>query len=145
MKQRGFAKRFSWCFRYTRTPQMVWQRFTDHRVTDGETGTKGSSRPLRFSSARRLAPRPGFEPGTYGLEVRCSIQLSYRGGWKGSGIYSRHWKGGKLFCFKDGRRIAQAVYPVHFQPRILPCLFLPFERDFRESHTVLPSAFPYQL
>ncbi len=24
-------------------------------------------------------PRPGFEPGTCGLEVRCSIQLSYRG------------------------------------------------------------------
>ena len=26
-----------------------------------------------------LAPRPGFEPGTHGLEGRCSIHLSYRG------------------------------------------------------------------
>ena len=26
-----------------------------------------------------LAPRDGFEPTTLGLEVLCSIQLSYRG------------------------------------------------------------------
>lgn len=27
----------------------------------------------------RLVPRAGFEPATLGLEVLCSIQLSYRG------------------------------------------------------------------
>lgn len=27
----------------------------------------------------QLVPRVGFEPTTYGLELHCSIQLSYRG------------------------------------------------------------------
>lgn len=26
-----------------------------------------------------MVPRVGFEPTTYGLELHCSIQLSYRG------------------------------------------------------------------
>jgi hypothetical protein len=30
---------------------------------------------LRIAAVARLA---GFEPAAYGLEVRCSIQLSYR-------------------------------------------------------------------
>ncbi len=33
-----------------------------------------------------MAPRVGFEPTTLGLEVLCSIQLSYRG--LGSGNYT---------------------------------------------------------
>ena len=30
-----------------------------------------------YSTTRALASAEGFEPSTYGLEVRCSIQLSY--------------------------------------------------------------------
>jgi len=33
-----------------------------------------------------MVPRAGFEPATFGLEVLCSIQLSYRG--KYIGYYS---------------------------------------------------------
>ncbi len=41
------------------------------RSEKGETGI--TCNPLNF-----LARLKGFEPLTYGLEVRCSIQLSYR-------------------------------------------------------------------
>jgi hypothetical protein len=36
-----------------------------------------------------LVPREGFEPPTLGLEVLCSIQLSYRGRYLGAGYRSR--------------------------------------------------------
>ena len=35
--------------------------------------------PVELWSRGVLAPRGGFEPPTYGLEVRCSILLNYRG------------------------------------------------------------------
>ena len=36
-------------------------------------------KPLHKTTALALAPRGGFEPPTLGLEVLCSIQLSYQG------------------------------------------------------------------
>lgn len=37
---------------------------------------------------KEMALWPGFEPGTYALEVRCSIQLSYQSALERNGIYS---------------------------------------------------------
>jgi hypothetical protein len=39
---------------------------------------------FRSGAALRRAPRAGFEPATRGLEGRCSVRLSYRGGSSGS-------------------------------------------------------------
>ena len=33
----------------------------------------------RIRDRRKSLPPPGLEPGTYGLEIRCSIHLSYGG------------------------------------------------------------------
>jgi hypothetical protein len=45
-------------------------------LTSGAT-TRHSNH-LSYTHHSYLARLQGFEPGTYGLEVRCSIQLSYR-------------------------------------------------------------------
>ncbi len=44
-------------------------------LEEQKTGGNCSSNTIRFYFLVRLA---GFEPAAYGLEVRCSIQLSYR-------------------------------------------------------------------
>ena len=46
------------------------------------SGYDGQGSPLLYLLNEvicRCVPRTGLEPATYGLEVRCSIQLSYRG------------------------------------------------------------------
>ena len=48
----------------------VWLRQTLEKT--GATRLKSLENPF-------LVPRAGFEPATLGLEVLCSIQLSYRG------------------------------------------------------------------
>ena len=56
----------------------------------------------------KMARQEGFEPATYGLEGRCSIQLSYWRAWGPQGkatagliIPHRAQRGKALFCFED--------------------------------------------
>src|SRR6185503_8122701 len=44
----------------------------------GDRILSGSAEPRRPKGGGSLARRRGFEPLTGGLEIRCSIQLSYR-------------------------------------------------------------------
>ena len=39
---------------------------------------KKGTQPKKLNPLQLLVRLAGFEPATYGLEVRCSIQLSYR-------------------------------------------------------------------
>ena len=51
--------------------------------------SKRKNRLLSFDN-RRLARQKGFEPPTLGLEVRCSIQLSY---WRTDVYLRKRWSG----------------------------------------------------
>ena len=46
-----------------------------------ENGLNGNKKDFNMKSFGKstMVPRTGFEPVTLGLEVLCSIQLSYRG------------------------------------------------------------------
>ena len=71
------------------------------RISGEITGTRksasepsGVSHPVRN---RKRARPGGFEPPTYGLEVRCSIQLSYGRVWVSS-IWAAAPRTGRVGC-----------------------------------------------
>jgi hypothetical protein len=49
------------------------------RIAEADAGIEaGINSPIWKMHIHKMARLEGFEPPTYGLEVRCSIQLSYR-------------------------------------------------------------------
>ena len=47
---------------------------------------------LSILARERLAPPQGLEPRTHGLEIHCSIQLSYGGIWRHLADLNRYLK-----------------------------------------------------
>ena len=66
-------------------------------ITSGYDGQGSTLLYLLNEVIRRCVPRTGLEPATYGLEVRCSIQLSY-----GAGLL--------VFLFHQRRSICAGLY-----------------------------------
>ncbi len=69
--------------------------------------------PCKCETQVEVARLQGFEPGTYGLEGRCSIRLSYR----------RKWPIGAIPCsYRRSKSIARGTWHVNIQSRARrPC------------------------
>jgi hypothetical protein len=74
-------------------------------LTSGAT-TRHSNH-LSYTHHSYLARLQGFEPGTYGLEVRCSIQLSYR----------------RMLIVRPNRRRLMVITPLKYFVKINAMLF----------------------
>ncbi len=61
-------------------------RYLSRFISGRKRRSKPGSSPAKTQAApdanQRKAPPAGFEPATNGLEIRCSVQLSYGGSWR---------------------------------------------------------------
>ena len=71
------SRDFLWLIGITLCPDR--NKWWDHEDSNLEPTNYEFAALTSWAMVPILAPRGGFEPPAYGLEVRCSILLSYRG------------------------------------------------------------------